>query len=118
MTLKSAHREFVNLQDRCRAVIMRKIRVAANLEKLKLPLPITDYLGEVIDDTEPLRQVDNYDILCDFQGNVAGAGQGLIVVWKTAYMYINSLSHYLYVLQVDDNEIRMMNYDLDVEDDP
>lgn len=66
MTLKSAHREFVNLQDRCRAVIMRKIRVAANLEKLKLPLPITDYLGEVIDDTEPLRQVDNYDILCDF----------------------------------------------------
>lgn len=66
MTLKSARREFVNLQDRCRAVIMRKVRTAGNLDELKLPLPITEYLGEVIDDMEPLRQVDNYDILCDF----------------------------------------------------
>lgn len=66
MTLKCARREFVNLQDRCRAVIMRRLRTAADLEKLKLPLPISEYLGEVIDDMEPLRQVDNYDILCDF----------------------------------------------------
>ncbi|KAH8271930.1 hypothetical protein KR044_011490 [Drosophila immigrans] len=66
MTLKSARREFVNLQDRCRAVIMRRLRTAGDLEKLKLPLPISEYLGEVIDDKEPLRQVDNYDILCDF----------------------------------------------------
>lgn len=57
--------EFVNLQDRCRAVIMRRVRSAAQLEKLKLPLPIADYLSEVIDEKKPLRQVDNYDILCD-----------------------------------------------------
>ncbi|XP_017153390.1 SPRY domain-containing SOCS box protein 3 [Drosophila miranda] len=66
MTLKSARREFVNLQDRCRAVIMRRVRSSSQLEKLKLPLPIRAYLSEVIDDKEPLRQVDNYDILCDF----------------------------------------------------
>ncbi|KAL7742192.1 hypothetical protein ACLKA6_005461 [Drosophila palustris] len=62
MTLKCARREFVNLQDRCRAVIMRRLRTAADLEKLKLPLPISEYLGEVIDDMEPLRQVDDYEI--------------------------------------------------------
>ncbi|KAH8409446.1 hypothetical protein KR222_005500 [Zaprionus bogoriensis] len=66
MTLKCARREFVNLQDRCRAVIMRKLRNTDELETLRLPLPINDYLSEVIDDMEPLRQVDNYDILCDF----------------------------------------------------
>jgi len=44
---------------------MRRVRSASQLEKLKLPLPISDYLGEVIDEMEPLRQVDNYDILCD-----------------------------------------------------
>ncbi|KAH8281872.1 hypothetical protein KR054_003489 [Drosophila jambulina] len=65
MTLKCTMREFVNLQDRCRAVIMKRVRNAAQLEKLKLPTPISDYLGEVIDEMEPLRQVDNYDILCD-----------------------------------------------------
>ncbi|XP_034097389.1 SPRY domain-containing SOCS box protein 3 [Drosophila nasuta] len=62
MTLKCARREFVNLQDRCRAVIMRRLRTAADLEKLKLPLPITEYLGEVIDDKEPLRQVNGYEM--------------------------------------------------------
>lgn len=62
MTLKCARREFVNLQDRCRAVIMRRLRTAADLEKLKLPLPISEYLGEVIDDMEPLRQVDDYEM--------------------------------------------------------
>ncbi|XP_030383376.1 SPRY domain-containing SOCS box protein 3 isoform X2 [Scaptodrosophila lebanonensis] len=68
MTLKCTRREFVNLQDRCRAVIMQRVRTAAALEQLNLPLPlpIIDYLSEVIDDMEPLRQVDNYDILCDF----------------------------------------------------
>jgi len=44
---------------------MRRVRSAAQLEKLKLPLPIADYLSEVIDEKKPLRQVDNYDILCD-----------------------------------------------------
>ncbi|EDX15350.1 SPRY domain-containing SOCS box protein 3 [Drosophila simulans] len=69
MTLKCTRREFVNLQDRCRAVIMRRVRSAAQLEKLKLPLPIADYLSEVIDEKKPLRQVDplemcimNYDL--------------------------------------------------------
>lgn len=45
---------------------MRRLRTAGNVEKLKLPLSISEYLGEVIDDMEPLRQVDNYDILCGF----------------------------------------------------
>ncbi|XP_017095499.3 SPRY domain-containing SOCS box protein 3 isoform X2 [Drosophila bipectinata] len=58
MTLKCTRREFVSLQDRCRAVIMRRVRSTSRLEKLKLPLPISDYLSEVIDDKEPLRQVN------------------------------------------------------------
>ncbi|XP_070072560.1 SPRY domain-containing SOCS box protein 3 isoform X3 [Drosophila takahashii] len=60
MTLKCTRREFVNLQDRCRAVIMRRVRSSSQLEKLKLPLPISDYLGEVIDEMEPLRQFIEY----------------------------------------------------------
>lgn len=66
MTLKCARQEFVNLQDRCRAVIMRRLHTIGDVEKLKLPQSISDYLAEVIDDMEPLRQVDNYDILCGF----------------------------------------------------
>ncbi|XP_017043799.1 SPRY domain-containing SOCS box protein 3 [Drosophila ficusphila] len=63
MTLKCTRREFVNLQDRCRAVIMRRVRTPSQLEKLKLPLPISDYLGEVIDEMEPLRQVNQLEMV-------------------------------------------------------
>lgn len=66
MTLRCARRDFVNLQDRCRAEIMKHIKTRQDLSKLKLPSIITDYLSEVYNDNAPLRQVDNYDILCDF----------------------------------------------------
>uniref|UniRef100_A0A034VW88 SPRY domain-containing SOCS box protein 3 n=1 Tax=Bactrocera dorsalis TaxID=27457 RepID=A0A034VW88_BACDO len=66
MTLKCTRRDFVNLQDRCRAEIIKHVKSREDLVKLKLPPLITQYLGEVVNDVAPLRQVDNYDILCDF----------------------------------------------------
>lgn len=66
MTLKCARRDFVNLQDRCRAVIMKHIKTRQDLIQLKLPAIISNYLAEVLGDYTPLRQVDNYDLLFDF----------------------------------------------------
>ncbi|XP_036329305.1 SPRY domain-containing SOCS box protein 3-like [Rhagoletis pomonella] len=66
MTLKCTRRDFVNLQDRCRAEIIKHVKTREDLVKLKLPPLITQYLSEVVNDVAPLRQVDNYDILCDF----------------------------------------------------
>ncbi|XP_037927870.1 SPRY domain-containing SOCS box protein 3 [Teleopsis dalmanni] len=66
MTLKCARRDFVNLQDRCRAEVIKHIKSREDLPELKLPSIITAYLSEAFNDAAPLRQVDNYDILCDF----------------------------------------------------
>lgn len=58
MVLAEARRDFVNLQDRCRAEITKCIKKAEQLKELKLPLIITRYLGEALGDPE-LTSVDN-----------------------------------------------------------
>ncbi|XP_055836473.1 SPRY domain-containing SOCS box protein 3 [Episyrphus balteatus] len=66
MTLKCARRDFVNLQDRCRAEIIKHVKNRRELAKLNLPPSITAYLSEVYNDIIPWRQVDNYDFIIDF----------------------------------------------------
>lgn len=59
MTLYSMKRDFVNLQDRCRTVIVKRVKCEKDLEKLSLPPRITLYLGEAImDPINPFKQVD------------------------------------------------------------
>lgn len=50
MTLDNMRRDFVNLQDRCRATIVRKINKRGDLEKLKVPPRIRAYLYEGMND--------------------------------------------------------------------
>lgn len=66
MTLKCARRDFVNLQDRCRAEIVKHIKNRWDLLELKLPPMIIDYLLEAFSGIKPLKPVDNYDVLCEF----------------------------------------------------
>ena len=57
MTLTVQRRDFVNLQDRCRDVIGKRIRKISFLKDLHLPHSIIDYLAEaVIEDPERLFQ--------------------------------------------------------------
>lgn len=48
MTLTYMRRDFVNLQDRCRAVILEGIKNKKELEKLEVPPMIRNYLAEAI----------------------------------------------------------------------
>jgi SOCS box./SPRY domain. len=52
IALTKMSKEFVNLQDRCRAVILKRIKVKAQIEILHLPTPIKEYLMEPLDDVE------------------------------------------------------------------
>ncbi|XP_055386488.1 SPRY domain-containing SOCS box protein 3 [Condylostylus longicornis] len=63
MTLINTRRDFVNLQDRCRAEIIKHIKSPADLKYLTLPSIITNYLAEAFNGIKPLRPVDNYDVL-------------------------------------------------------
>lgn len=57
-------RDFVNLQDRCRAVIVKKIKRKQDLEQLFLPTKIKMYLAEAIEDRiEPLKVVNLSNIV-------------------------------------------------------
>lgn len=59
MHLESMKRDFVNLQDRCRAVIVKKIKRKQDIEKLFLPTKIKMYLAEAIEERiEPLKPVN------------------------------------------------------------
>lgn len=61
MELCETRRDFVNLQDRCRAVIVKNIKSRENLEKLNIPYSITNYLAEALTDNDPpLTAVDNF----------------------------------------------------------
>ncbi|PSN35452.1 SPRY domain-containing SOCS box protein 3 [Blattella germanica] len=61
MTLTLMKRDFVNLQDRCRAVILKRVNSQTELDKLALPPRIKDYLSEPLADiVEPFRPVNNY----------------------------------------------------------
>lgn len=52
MTLINMKRDFVNLQDRCRASIIKRIRKKSDLDKLKVPPRIKSYLYEGMVDAE------------------------------------------------------------------
>lgn len=59
MTLDSMKRDFVNLQDRCRAVIVKRVKCKKDLDKLLVPPRIKLYLGEAImDSVNPFKQVN------------------------------------------------------------
>lgn len=61
-------RDFVNLQDRCRAVIVKRITCKEDLEKLCVPTKIRGYLGEaIIDSVEPFKPV-NHNIISNSGG--------------------------------------------------
>lgn len=63
MVLCNTKRDFANLQDRCRAAIMKQVKTRERLELLKLPLRIKQYLGESICETPDtiLNNFPNYD---------------------------------------------------------
>ncbi|XP_055592353.1 SPRY domain-containing SOCS box protein 3-like [Uranotaenia lowii] len=60
MVLTESRRDFVNLQDRCRAVIIKHIKSREKLDRLDLPYCITNYLAEALYDSSipvtPLEQ--------------------------------------------------------------
>lgn len=61
MMLTELRRDFVNLQDRCRAEVVKRMRSAKDLDQLELPRPITEYLAESMEQGQPLVSVDNFD---------------------------------------------------------
>lgn len=64
MRLTETRRDFVSLQDRCRVVIVKTIKKRDELDALKLPIRITKYLAQAVNDPSmtPLTPVDNFDI--------------------------------------------------------
>lgn len=65
MVLCNTKRDFANLQDRCRAAIMKLVRTRDRLETLKLPFRITNYLAESLCET-PDAILNNYPNYYDF----------------------------------------------------
>lgn len=62
MVVAETRRDFVNLQDRCRAEILKNIKSKTEIDRLELPHVITQYLAEALSDERPLTPVDNFDI--------------------------------------------------------
>lgn len=62
MIVAETRREFVDLQDRCRAEILKRLKSRSDIEKLELPFVISQYLGNAMFDERPLTPVDNFDI--------------------------------------------------------
>lgn len=59
MTLIAMKRDFVNLQDRCRAVIVKRIKKIRDLDKLLVPPRIKMFLSEaIVDPLQPFQQVN------------------------------------------------------------
>lgn len=65
MVLCNTKRDFANLQDRCRAAIMKLVRSRDRLETLKLPFRITNYLAESLCET-PDAILNNYPNYYDY----------------------------------------------------
>ncbi|XP_063701997.1 SPRY domain-containing SOCS box protein 3 [Culicoides brevitarsis] len=64
MTLSETRRDFVNLQDRCRAIIIQRLHSEKDLQALGLPHRITNYLQVALNppQTTPISPVENlYD---------------------------------------------------------
>lgn len=62
MQLCNTRRDFVNLQDRCRAIIIKHVKTRDRLDQLRLPFRITNYLAEAMttDSTTPLSPMSNF----------------------------------------------------------
>lgn len=65
MVLCNQKRDFANLQDRCRAAIMKLVRNRERLETLKLPFRIKNYLAESLCET-PDAILNNYPNYYDY----------------------------------------------------
>lgn len=61
MILGETRRDFVNLQDRCRAVFMKKIQTRSQLDELNLPHIIVRYLANALHDSKPFAPVESQD---------------------------------------------------------
>lgn len=66
MVLCNTRRDFSNLQDRCRATIMKLVKTRDRLEQLKLPLIITNYLSESLLGETPDAILNNYPNYHDY----------------------------------------------------
>lgn len=64
MTLGVARREFANLQDRCRAEILKRVKTNEQINQLELPFLITRYLrcgiSTGVNDMRPVESMDSY----------------------------------------------------------
>lgn len=61
MTLAGMKRDFVNLQDRCRAVIVKRVSGRKDLEKLMVPPRIRSFLAEaILESTTPFKPLNRY----------------------------------------------------------
>lgn len=64
MTLNSMRRDFVNLQDRCRAAIVKRIKSKSDLEKIGVPPGIRAYLNEgMLDPVTPFLPLNKYYVI-------------------------------------------------------
>lgn len=62
MILTETRRDFVNLQDRCRAVIIKHINTQEKLDRLALPYCIKNYLAEAVTDSATTTQMRPLDL--------------------------------------------------------
>lgn len=62
MALGELRRDFNNLQDRCRAVILKNIKRREQLDKLDLPIVLVHYLADALYKEKFMAPVDNLDI--------------------------------------------------------
>ncbi|XP_029709231.1 SPRY domain-containing SOCS box protein 3 [Aedes albopictus] len=61
MVLTDSRRDFVNLQDRCRAIIIKHIKTREKLDRLNLPHCITNYLADALTDSStPVTPLDQH----------------------------------------------------------
>lgn len=59
LRLDSMKRDFVNLQDRCRAVIVKRLKDKQDLEQLYVPTKIRSYLAEaIVESVKPFKPVN------------------------------------------------------------
>lgn len=64
MTLTGMKRDYVNLQDRCRAVIVKRVRARKDLEKLMVPPRIKSFLAEaILENAAPFKPLNKYDCI-------------------------------------------------------
>lgn len=68
MTLAIMKRDFVSLQDRCRAVIVKNVSGRKDLEKLMVPPRIRSFLAEaILEYTTPFRPLNKYSSVHNYR---------------------------------------------------